>query len=560
METIEITNFGGRLTRIKNGDLNSGFAKFDTSFGYDPFSKPMNLTWFDKPVNLKSSIAGGSLITDLILAGKIRNETVNPMVYMIGNSGNLYKVNPSPLFNTPYPDSVVGVASVRSGTDYTHGASMEFAARSSVEAIYIGHDNGVNNIRFDGSDEQQVGNQTYYITGISRPLKQFIGQVNFANGPTFGAIGATGIVTSPVVSVVSAIPQTASIVSIYSQISPPLPPETVIQDLDVTPNLDYLLMTTNDVVPNVVNTPFQRQGTLASSTTLYQWNGIDDATTAGTQIGAYSATALQTYLQRNLFFSNDVFGSSVSDGVNKILTLPNNQSPTPNATGSTGNFLYWACPENNNGVLTATLYYFGRLDEESPSGLYRLTRINSSLSNGFVVGTPMALLVSNYSKVINNSYSSIATIGYGKHYISTLEANSTLQSTGTGSVLGFYGFSVNSSEGIVAPQLGKYETQTQLFSKKVGISQMRVYCEATVTGNGFQIDIIGGDGAVVDNGSFTYSFVAGSEQTQMQGALERINFNPTIKTLFAIGIRVTNTGTTNMTIKKIEVDISDEGK
>ena len=45
METIEITNFQGRLTRILNGELNSGFAKFTTSFGYDPFSKPMNLTW-----------------------------------------------------------------------------------------------------------------------------------------------------------------------------------------------------------------------------------------------------------------------------------------------------------------------------------------------------------------------------------------------------------------------------------------------------------------------------------------------------------------------------------
>jgi hypothetical protein len=139
-----------------------------------------------------------------------------------------------------------------------------------------------------------------------------------------------------------------------------------------------------------------------------------------------------------------------------------------------------------------------------------------------------------------------------------VEANSSF-SDGTGSVLGFYGFTLNPS-GTVAPQLGVYETQNQLFSKKIGLAQIRVYTEPTVAGNGFQIDVIGGDGNVIDNGTFNYSFVAGSDQTQMQGALERINFNPNINTLFSLGIRLTNTGTTNMTIKKIEIDYSEEGK
>jgi hypothetical protein len=54
--TIEITNFGGRLTRILNGPLNSGFAKFTSSWGYDPFSKPDNLTWFESPTDITGSI------------------------------------------------------------------------------------------------------------------------------------------------------------------------------------------------------------------------------------------------------------------------------------------------------------------------------------------------------------------------------------------------------------------------------------------------------------------------------------------------------------------------
>lgn len=64
VETIEITNFGGRLTRILNGEMNSGFSKFANSFGYDPFSKPMNLTWFEQPVDITGPI------TDLIVAAK----------------------------------------------------------------------------------------------------------------------------------------------------------------------------------------------------------------------------------------------------------------------------------------------------------------------------------------------------------------------------------------------------------------------------------------------------------------------------------------------------------
>ena len=54
-QTIVITNFGGRLTRILNGDMNFRFAKFATSWGYDPFSKPMNLTWLPTPNDISAN-------------------------------------------------------------------------------------------------------------------------------------------------------------------------------------------------------------------------------------------------------------------------------------------------------------------------------------------------------------------------------------------------------------------------------------------------------------------------------------------------------------------------
>lgn len=558
-ETIVITNFSGRLTRIINGSLDSGFAKFDTSFGYDPFSKPMNLTWFDSPVNLKASIAGGSSIVDLPVASRVRNDsTGTPVVYTLGNTGNIYQINPLTGFNSPYSDSVLSISSVKNSTAFTKGGSIEFGANASVESIFIGHDNGVNAVKFDGSGEMKIGTAPYYITGIFRPLKQFAGKIIFGNGPTIGAIDATGTVVSPVASIVSAIPTTSSIVSIYSQLSPPLPPESVIQDLDVSPSLDYLLMTTSNVLSDTLTSPTSRQGFLASDSAIYKWNGTDIGVTAGTTVSAYAATALQTYLQNNIFFSNDAFGSSISDGVNKILTLPRNQAPLPNATGSTGNFLYWVCPEVNKQqtAQVASFYYFGSLDNENPTGLYRLFRYTSSIAGGFISRTPMATMVGNALLGVNNSVSSVVGIGYGKHYFSTYESNSL---NGGQSVLGFYGFIVNSS-GFVAPQLGVYETQTQLFSKRVNIAQIRAYTEPAVSGNAFRLDVIGADGGVVQNGTYTYTFGEITDPQSGSTAVERINFNTNSKTQYAIGIRLTNSGTTNMTFKKIELDITEEGK
>ncbi len=122
-----------------------------------------------------------------------------------------------------------------------------------------------------------------------------------------------------------------------------------------------------------------------------------------------------------------------------------------------------------------------------------------------------------------------------------------------------YRFLITSS-GTGTPQLGVYETQTQLFSKRITVKQIRVYTEPTATGNGFQVDCIGSDGTIITNGTSTYTFAAGSDPTLLQGALERIDFNPKMGSTYALGLRITNTGTTNMTIKKIEVDWMPSGK
>ena len=83
IKTLVIDNFQGRLTRYSDGDINSGLAKYATTFGNDPFSSPGNLTWFEAPTRIDSS---ETVITDLIMASKPRLESGITYVYAIGHT------------------------------------------------------------------------------------------------------------------------------------------------------------------------------------------------------------------------------------------------------------------------------------------------------------------------------------------------------------------------------------------------------------------------------------------------------------------------------------------
>ncbi len=544
-QTKVIANFGGRLTRKLNGDLDSGMAKFVQSFGYDPFSKPGNLTWLEVPVDITS------ITTDLILAAKPRYEGGVQYIYAIGNAGKLYKIQPmatgSP--NVPNLDSVVGITSIMANSPtWNNGASMDFFG--DTEKIYISSDSQINASPLppSGAADTLVGSGSFYASTF-HPLKQFLGKLIFGNGNTIGAVSSTGTVTSSVIGTGQG--------NLYSELNPALGVETTVHDVDSSIDGNYILMTAS----NISNEPIgvmnnDRLAAASSDGILAMWNGVDSAVTAFSTIPSYAVSALQTYLSSNIFFSNDSFGASLSDGTNKILTLPGNKSPLPNATLVNGNFVCWISVEvSPDGTgLNASMYYFGSLDAENPPGLYRVMRYSSTLSGGFIYQVPMNLLTSNKYSTLNTARSAVNTFGYGKHYFSTFETSSS-----TAASYKFFRFLITSS-GTGTPQLGVYETQTELFSNKITIKQIRVYTEPTVASNGFKIDCIGSDGAVITNGTFNYTYSAGTDPTLLQGSLERIDFKPEMKGTYALGLRVTNTGTTNMVIKKIEIDWVYSGK
>lgn len=547
-ETIVINNFSGRLTRILNGDLNSGFAKYFTSYGYNPFIKPMNLTWLRGPIDISS--ATPSNFTGLVVAGKSRIEGRDLYVYTVDDSGVISKFQPyargsggNPTFSG---NSVVGTAQpVGSGQtqSYEAGASMEFFGN--VQQIFLGTNTAVVRVNFDGSAASVVGSTSnYYAGGIGRPLKPFAGNLLFSNGNTFGAINATNTVVSSVIG--------TGLGNLYSQINPPFPPDNLVRDIDSSPDGNYAYILASTVPTDVTLTAAgddSMYGALGEST-LYKWNGVDAGTTALQQLPRGISTALQIYLDQQRIFSSDPFGADMNDGVNKLLTLPGIKSPAPNSISVNGNFITWATPEVSNAgdSMNASLFYFGSLDQENPSGLYRLARLSPTLASGFFYNVPFNLAVTSaYSNVYVNK-TGVSPQSYGAHVLSTIELSS---STSQKKFWSFYVTPINNN---VNANEGVYETQTQIWSKRMGLSQVRVYTEPVVTGNGFRLDLIDVDGGVMDNGTFTYAFGDPVDKE------ERINFSPQVRTFYGLGIRITNTGTKNMVIKKIEIDVMPEGQ
>lgn len=535
-KTIVIDNFSGKLTRKINGDMNSGYAKFDTTYGADPFTKPGNLTWYQAVLNY--DVPGD--LNGLVIAGKTRFESGTNYMYVLTNTGKLYKQQAGPGNGFSLLTTLAA-----SAPTFLYGGSIEFFG--ATQKIYVGCDGQVNSVNFDGTGEALVGTKADYTDNVFRPLILFAGSLVFGNGNNIGLIDSTGSVSSTVVS------------SHYEQLSPSLPINQNIRDMDVSIDGNYLLMSASEIPSEKLALGNDVQNALAGESYTYRWNGSDTGVTAATYVSPFAVSALQTFKQAETYFAYDAFGGTLSDQSGKQVSLFKNKSPLPNTTEPNGNFITWMNPEyvfnldTGGRSLFGSLYYYGNLDNQSDTGLYRLARI-AGPSGGIVYQIPFQKIVTNYYTGGAADGSQPQIDGYGTHVFSYTECQA-----GTITNNRIYYFHVTPVESTSATT-GVYETQTQLFGEKISIEGLRVYCEPTIASNAFQVDLIGGDGLIVNNGTYTYTYAAGTDVTKMQGALERINFDTSVKNLYALGLRITNTGTTQMTIKKVEVDWSFQGK
>lgn len=528
-KTLIVDNFGGRLTRINNGKINSGLAKMNISWGYDPFSYPNQLSWNEKAIQIDPSY---SVLTDMIMAGKERVESGISYLYCVGHTGRVYKIQINDLssYNPNYDNPVLLTTLTINSPTFTRGASIEFFG--STERIYIGHDKGVTQLNFDGSGESFMGVLGSWTQSVPRPMTQFVGSLWIGNGSNLAQIDSTLTVVT------------------YAKFSPAFNSNTQTRDLDVSPDGNYLhIVQTRLALPDLTSTTQDTTFLSNAESYIYKWNGSDIAITSYSIFPSFSLNANCVFGDWQYTFGYDLAGSCVFNPTEKILSPVLSQSPLPNAVNANGNIVGWFTPEFYNGFNRMTAFIYGALDKDVTVGLWKQYAQAAQGTETDVIRVPFTILVSNFGIGSSTNGYTGGLFSCGKGYFSTLETSS---SPTTKYKLYKY-FPVPTT--VLPVVSGVYETQTQLFSKKVLVSEVRIYGKPWVANNSFKVDLIGSDGNPITNASYTYT--AG---TNLTIGNDYAWYNPNHAATYAIGLRITNLGTANNVISKTEIDYSIGGK
>lgn len=531
MQTIIIDDFGGRLTRLDDGKMNSGLAKYAKTFGNDPFSSPSGLNWFEVPTQIDPN---GAVITDLIMAARPRLESGITYVYAIGHTGRLYKIQVNaPNSYQPDFDSPVLLTTLTMGSPtFKYGSSIQFYG-TTTEKLYIGHDLGITTVFFDGTNETVVGTAGSYTANVPRPSVQFAGKLEFGNGNNLVEIDSTETVVS------------------YTKLSPGFPTGTQVRDLDVSPDGNYVQITVSRVSQPDMTVITQDTSSLSSADSYFMlWNGSDLGVTSFNPYNSYSLNSNTSFGSFTYTLGYDLGGAALYKSGKKEISLPNSVSPNFGSMFSTGNMVGFVSPEEDSSVLKSSFMFYGQYDAEFKAGLYRPFRTSASGTQTDIQQIPMSLIVSNLFYGASSSGYLNNKVGSAKIYFSTLETDAspmtkyklykfTMVPTGVGNLIG-----------------GVYETQNEYFANKVKIQQVRVYTEPLIAGNSFRVDLIGSSMGILADGSET--FTAGTSPTSVRD--DRMLYNPSCGNTYTLGLRLTNLGTTAMTFKKIEVDYLEGGK
>lgn len=361
VQTLVVDNFQGRLTRYSEGDINSGFVKYDTTYGNDPFTVPGNLTWFERPIRIDPNAA---VITDLIVSQRPRLESGITYVYAIGSTGRLYKiqVNDPTTYNPNYDNPVLLTTLTINTPTFKYGASIQFYG--ATEKIYIGHDVGVTSVNFDGTGEAFVGIVGSWTQDVPRMSINFAGITYWTNGTNIAAIDSTATVTS------------------YAKLSPGFPVGTQSRDIDVSSDGNYVQIVVSRVPQPNITVATQDTTSLSSGDSYFiQWNGTDTGYTAYNPFNSYSINANLAFGQNAFFMGYDLGGAAIYSGSQKIVSLPNSNCPTPQALYSIGNLLGFSAPEQLEGALRGSLLVYGQYDQEIPPGLFRFFRQDATGTN-----------------------------------------------------------------------------------------------------------------------------------------------------------------------------------
>ena len=536
MPTLSITNLGGPLTRRNDGDINSGLAKFDTSWGYDPYSRPGNLTWLEQPVSILTLTPANSS-TAAVYNMKFRDEAGISRVYAMGGSVDTPDLRQILVANnsTPNLDSPSVVATLQGNLEYPTGMVFYGA----TEKIFFGSTTRIEKVNFDGSSPSVIANisAAASLFGVPRPMTLFLGKIYFGNQDNIGEIDSTEAVTA------------------VQKLSPRLPSGLYVTDLDTTPDGNYLQITATRTIPQIVSgtgSTFPSRST--TDAYKFYWNGVDAGVTSYEQFAGMTLFASEVFGEHNYATGRDTQGAMLMDGRTKV-SFPEAKEGVPMATYSIGETFGMALPEldKSTGRYTTAIFHHGKWDGETQQGLYRLLRHPAQTLQD-VKFVPCAIPVTSqgYAPTVASFAGLLSSVG--KLYYSTSEVHASIISSMAHRV---YRFGVVQS-GLGSIVSGVYETQSQQFSKKVAVKEVRVYTDPLAGGNDFEVAVIGSGGSVLSGGSA--KFAVG---TQVTAGADMVQFNPQSAPTYAVGVRITNasvTGVRNWTASKIEVEWEEAGK
>jgi hypothetical protein len=523
MPTKIIDNFFGGLTRQNIGDMNSGLAKYNVTFGNNPFVNPTNLTWFEEPVLIEN------VITDVIMAARPRLENGITYVYAIGDTGKLYKIQVNdPSNNNPnYDNPVLLTTLVAQSPTFKYGSSIQFYG--TTEKLFIGHDKGVTKVDFAGTNETFVGTLGSYTQDVPRPSASFLGKLYFGNGNNILEIDTTENVVS------------------YAKLSPGFPTGTYVRDIDVSPDGNYLQIIVSRInSPDLTSTT--QDTTQLSSTDSYKflWNETDTGYTSYESFNGYTLTSNCTFGPFSYTMGYDLGGAAIYTEGQKIVSLPTSISPNFGAMFSTGNLLGFASPDydTENGILTASILVYGQYDNEIPKGLFRFFRYNKNIEVDLEpTQIPVCLVVSNLFYGTSAGYTN-NQVGSAKLYFSAFGVVSSA----------FYRFTTVPTGSGTAIK-GVYETQQEILSrKKFKITQVRLYTEPLSSGVDFDIRLIGPSGTLTGGDT---EFIVG---TNVDAGQDYVKFTPQTNAVHQIGVQINNYGDVNWTAIKCELDWEETGE
>lgn len=532
VKTLVIDKFNGRLTRYRDGDINSGMANFYTSWGTDTFVRSGTLTFSQGTTDITKGV-----ITDCIMAMKVRVESGTTYCYAIGHLGRIYKIQVNDLSSkNPNYDTPVLLATLTNAQTFHYGASLDFYQSTIAEKIWIGHDKGITSIKFDGTSETNF--TAGWTPDVPRQQQQFTGSIYFTDGANLAQVGG------------------AETVITHTALSPGFPSNSQARDIDVTADGRYLVMVvTRNQLGDMLSTSPDTGSIAAMPSQLFYWNGTDSTISSSTTFPSFSMSAYQTFSSYEYLFGYQVGGAMMGTPKKVLIVDEFTNAPLPNAITSSGDFVGWATTvfDLTTGHTNALVTLYGTIDEETPVGQYRQMIKTSTLTGGDVVRIPTWAAISSFANAGSSSgYTTppLNLYGAGKSYFSTLEYN------GSSTVYGFYMLS-NVQSYLTNANTGVYETQHQVFSKQIKPTEVRVYYEpagALAAGVVFKIDLVGIDGSVLTGGTNTFSTANQLTATSVAGM-----YNPTVGATPVLGVRVTNIGIYTPYIHRIEIDYTSYG-